>query len=99
MYLQLATRFLNATSLAVLLMLLGAWYITFASKMMRSKDLIHYKKALRLNVYAIGVYWAIGVAIIIQNDMNGSMTIQLVPSGRIAKQMGQLLFIRDQKSR
>ncbi|MBI4430649.1 MAG: hypothetical protein HY587_02935 [Candidatus Omnitrophica bacterium] len=51
----------RSTILALVLIFAGAWFMMFASKMMRSKDLIDYRKALRANAFSISIFWMIWV--------------------------------------
>ncbi len=53
--------YIRSTLLALFLIFLGAWFMTFAARMMRSKDLAGYRKALRVNAFSISIFWLIWV--------------------------------------
>lgn len=53
--------YIRSTLLAIFLIFLGSWFMTFAARMMRSKDLANYRKALRANAFSISTFWLIWV--------------------------------------
>ena len=66
---DISGSFTRVSIFAVVLIPLGAWFITFASRMMRSKDLADYKKALRVSVFATAAYWCVWVPAVIWPGM------------------------------
>ena len=53
--------FAHSTILVLVLMFVGSWFMTFASRMMRSNDLTSYRKALKINSFSLSAFWTIWV--------------------------------------
>ena len=53
--------YLRSTILTLVLIFAGSWFMTFAARMMRSKDLVDYRKALRANAFSISIFWIVWV--------------------------------------
>ena len=53
--------YIRSTILALVLIFSGSWYMTFAARIMRSKDLTNYRKALRANTFSVSIFWLVWV--------------------------------------
>lgn len=51
----------HSTILLLVLIFVGSWFMTFASRMMRSNDLNDYRKTFRINSFSLSIFWTVWV--------------------------------------